>query len=186
MLILALSDFHLGAGRFLNNGQVNIFEDFDEDEKFAEFLDYYSGEMVFDEELHSLVKIKRSLDITIYDELLCSSPQIEKPEWCIDANAFYERIDRYFEGKVLNIYVGMWHDCADLQVLLKRSNYTVKVKSALRALIDFYLSTTIAEQGGSTCVCFVDENAEDVLVVYNGWNFQIELLSRSSIKLPVA
>lgn len=42
MLILALSDFHLGAGRFLENGQVNIFEDFDEDEKFTEFLEYYS------------------------------------------------------------------------------------------------------------------------------------------------
>jgi UDP-2,3-diacylglucosamine pyrophosphatase LpxH len=42
MLTLILSDFHLGKGKFLENGQVNIFEDFDEDEKFAEFLDFYS------------------------------------------------------------------------------------------------------------------------------------------------
>ena len=42
MLILVLSDFHLGKGKFLDNGQINILEDFDEDEKFAEFLDHYS------------------------------------------------------------------------------------------------------------------------------------------------
>ncbi|MDP7321619.1 MAG: hypothetical protein QF441_13490 [Bacteriovoracaceae bacterium] len=42
MLMLVLSDFHLGKGRFLDNGQINILEDFDEDEKFSEFLDHYS------------------------------------------------------------------------------------------------------------------------------------------------
>ncbi len=40
--MLVLSDFHLGKGRFLDNGQINILEDFDEDEKFSEFLDHYS------------------------------------------------------------------------------------------------------------------------------------------------
>ena len=38
MLTLVLSDFHLGKGRFLESGQINILEDFDEDEKFAEFF----------------------------------------------------------------------------------------------------------------------------------------------------
>ncbi len=42
MLMLVLSDFHLGKGKFLENGHINILEDFDEDEKFAEFLDHYS------------------------------------------------------------------------------------------------------------------------------------------------
>ena len=42
MLTLVLSDFHLGKGRFLDSGQINILEDFDEDEKFSEFMDYYS------------------------------------------------------------------------------------------------------------------------------------------------
>ena len=42
MLMLVLSDFHLGKGKFLDNGHINILEDFDEDEKFAEFLDHYS------------------------------------------------------------------------------------------------------------------------------------------------
>ena len=42
MILLALSDFHLGKGKFLDNGMINMLEDFDEDEKFAEFLDHYS------------------------------------------------------------------------------------------------------------------------------------------------
>ena len=42
MLTLVLSDFHLGKGKFLEDGVINILEDFDEDEKFAEFLDHYS------------------------------------------------------------------------------------------------------------------------------------------------
>ena len=40
--MLVLSDFHLGKGKFLEDGHINIMEDFDEDEKFSEFLDYYS------------------------------------------------------------------------------------------------------------------------------------------------
>ncbi len=42
MLILILSDLHLGKGKFLKNGQLNILEDFFEDDKFFEFCDYYS------------------------------------------------------------------------------------------------------------------------------------------------
>jgi UDP-2,3-diacylglucosamine pyrophosphatase LpxH len=42
MLSLILSDFHLGRGKFLEDGNINIFEDFEEDEKFSEFLDHYS------------------------------------------------------------------------------------------------------------------------------------------------
>lgn len=42
MRILVVSDFHLGKGKFLNSGEVNILEDFNEDERFVEFLDHYS------------------------------------------------------------------------------------------------------------------------------------------------
>lgn len=42
MIILVLSDLHLGKGRFLKNGQNNLLEDFLEDEKFYDFCDYYS------------------------------------------------------------------------------------------------------------------------------------------------
>lgn len=42
MLVLVLSDFHLGKGRFREDGTINLLEDFDEDEKFSEFIDHYS------------------------------------------------------------------------------------------------------------------------------------------------
>lgn len=41
--MLVLSDLHLGKGKFLSNGQLNILEDFFEDERFAEILEYYSS-----------------------------------------------------------------------------------------------------------------------------------------------
>lgn len=39
---LVVSDFHLGTGRRLSNGTLNPLEDFLHDQKFAEFLAYYS------------------------------------------------------------------------------------------------------------------------------------------------
>lgn len=39
---LVVSDLHLGLGRFLEDGRLNLLEEFYYDEKFAEFLHYYS------------------------------------------------------------------------------------------------------------------------------------------------
>ncbi len=38
---LVVSDFHLGKGPYREDGSVNVFEDFRQDGKFAEFLDYH-------------------------------------------------------------------------------------------------------------------------------------------------
>ncbi len=43
MKVLIVSDFHLGKGEFFKSGQKNILEDFSEDQKFIEFLEYYSS-----------------------------------------------------------------------------------------------------------------------------------------------
>lgn len=51
MLLIVLSDLHLGKGKFLRNGQINILEDFDEDDRIVEFFDYYSGERFRDEKV---------------------------------------------------------------------------------------------------------------------------------------
>jgi UDP-2,3-diacylglucosamine pyrophosphatase LpxH len=49
-LKLVVSDFHLGRGPYREDGSVNVFEDFRQDGKFAEFLDYHcSGEHASDE-----------------------------------------------------------------------------------------------------------------------------------------
>ncbi|MDO9181201.1 MAG: metallophosphoesterase, partial [Bacteriovorax sp.] len=52
MIILVLSDLHLGKGKFLKNGQLNLLEDFLEDEKFFDFCDYYSKGEYEKEEVH--------------------------------------------------------------------------------------------------------------------------------------
>ena len=52
MLLLVVSDMHLGKGKFLPNGQINILEDFDEDEKFIEFLDHYSTNKHYFSDVH--------------------------------------------------------------------------------------------------------------------------------------
>lgn len=39
---LVVSDLHLGAGRFLEDGRLNSFEEFYFDERFAEFLHFYT------------------------------------------------------------------------------------------------------------------------------------------------
>ena len=52
MKILVVSDFHLGKGTFLKNGQKNLLEDFDEDERFIEFIDYYSTGNYEKKEVH--------------------------------------------------------------------------------------------------------------------------------------
>lgn len=52
MQILVLSDLHLGKGRYLKNGQVNLLEDFYDDEKFFEFCEYYSKGEFEKEQVH--------------------------------------------------------------------------------------------------------------------------------------
>src|SRR4051812_48585500 len=39
---LVVSDFHLGKGHILPDGSLNIYEEFYYDDKFIEFLEYYS------------------------------------------------------------------------------------------------------------------------------------------------
>ncbi len=52
MQIIVLSDLHLGKGQFLKNGQLNILEDFFEDDRFYEFCDYYSSGINFLANIH--------------------------------------------------------------------------------------------------------------------------------------
>ncbi|MCC6276398.1 MAG: metallophosphoesterase [Oligoflexia bacterium] len=40
---LVISDFHLGKGQFLPDGSINIMEEFYFDDKFIEFLEFYSS-----------------------------------------------------------------------------------------------------------------------------------------------
>lgn len=52
MLLLVLSDLHVGKGKFFKNGQLNILEDFFEDERFKEFTEYYSTGKYYRSQVH--------------------------------------------------------------------------------------------------------------------------------------
>ncbi|MBL6991649.1 MAG: hypothetical protein ISR65_17845 [Bacteriovoracaceae bacterium] len=52
MLLLVVSDFHIGKGQFFKNGQHNILEDFYEDDRFIEFLDYHGSGKYYLTEIH--------------------------------------------------------------------------------------------------------------------------------------
>lgn len=52
MQLIIVSDLHLGKGKYLANGQLNILEDFDEDERFVEFLEHYSSGVNYFTDVH--------------------------------------------------------------------------------------------------------------------------------------
>jgi UDP-2,3-diacylglucosamine pyrophosphatase LpxH len=55
MIVLVLSDLHLGKGKFLSNGQLNLLEDFFENDRFCEFLEYYSTGDYFAQKIHLIL-----------------------------------------------------------------------------------------------------------------------------------
>jgi UDP-2,3-diacylglucosamine pyrophosphatase LpxH len=54
-LKLVVSDFHLGKGPYRDDGSVNVFEDFRQDGKFAQFLAYHSAGEWADAEVELIV-----------------------------------------------------------------------------------------------------------------------------------
>jgi UDP-2,3-diacylglucosamine pyrophosphatase LpxH len=54
-LKLVVSDFHLGKGPYREDGSVNVFEDFRQDSKFAEFLDYHCNDDWKDAEVELVI-----------------------------------------------------------------------------------------------------------------------------------
>lgn len=55
MLMLVVSDLHLGKGEFLQSGHVNLMEDFYDDEMFREMLEYYSTDKYENETVHLIL-----------------------------------------------------------------------------------------------------------------------------------
>jgi len=52
---LVISDFHLSRGMWLENGKRNPLEDFQQDERFKEFLEYYSTNQYKDSEVELII-----------------------------------------------------------------------------------------------------------------------------------
>src|SRR5690606_24144179 len=52
---LVCSDLHVGAGRLLEDGRLNLLEEFYFDDKFSEFLNYYSTGAFADAEVELIL-----------------------------------------------------------------------------------------------------------------------------------
>lgn len=52
---LVISDFHLSKGKWLPNGKRNPLEDFHQDDRFKEFLEYYSSGSYADSEVELII-----------------------------------------------------------------------------------------------------------------------------------
>ncbi len=114
MLMLVLSDFHLGKGKFLDNGQINILEDFDEDEKFSEFVDHYSTgtyyfsdvNIVFNGDIFNLIQ----MDVDgVFTHLLSEDNIVKMVEQIIEGHPlFFDSLRRFLArpNKKLTYVIG--------------------------------------------------------------------------------
>ncbi len=114
MLMLVLSDFHLGNGKFLDNGQINILEDFDEDEKFSEFVDHYSTgtyyfsdvNIVFNGDIFNLIQ----MDVDgVFTHLLSEDNIVKMVEQIIEGHPlFFDSLRRFLArpNKKLTYVIG--------------------------------------------------------------------------------
>jgi UDP-2,3-diacylglucosamine pyrophosphatase LpxH len=132
VIYLILSDLHLGKGKFLKNGQLNILEDFFEDDRFEEFLRYYStGEyalkpvhLVLNGDILNLIQIDHQ---GVFSHIVDSTLTIEAIKDVMKGHpVFFEALKRFCAtpGKRLTYIIGN-HDAAmafeEAQVFLKEA-----------------------------------------------------------------
>lgn len=111
---LVVSDLHLGVGRTLDGGQLNSLEEFSFDEKFVEFLHYYSHGSYedFDVELIMNGDIFNYLQVDFnghFLTVLTESISLDKTKRIVEGHPeFFEAIRKFVkkEGNSLTIIVG--------------------------------------------------------------------------------
>jgi UDP-2,3-diacylglucosamine pyrophosphatase LpxH len=98
---LVVSDFHIGKGRVLSDGSVNILEDFIADRQFAEFLDYYSSGVYYDAEIE-LILLGDILNLIqvdyrgYYSPVLTEEISLEKLKTCVRGHPDFFKALREF------------------------------------------------------------------------------------------
>ncbi len=125
MLMLVLSDFHLGKGKFLDNGQINILEDFDEDEKFSEFVDHYSTgtyyfsdvNIVFNGDIFNLIQ----MDVDgVFTHLLSEDNIVKMVEQIIEGHPlFFDSLRRFLARPNKKLTYGIGNH--DIRMIFKKA-----------------------------------------------------------------
>ena len=111
---LVVSDLHLGCGPFFEGGRKNPFEEFNYDEKFVEFIEYYSRgqfedydvELILNGDIFNFLQVDyRSHYLTVITEDIT----LEKMKYIIKGHKiFFEALKKFShkEGNVITFIVG--------------------------------------------------------------------------------
>lgn len=103
-LKLIFSDFHLGRGRMLPNGDINILEDFQFDHKFKELIEFYSSgeygnfevEIIFNGDLLNLTMLDYYGHYTV---IITENVSTTKLRGIIDGHpVFFQTLKRFLCG----------------------------------------------------------------------------------------
>ncbi len=143
-LKLVVSDFHLGKGPYRDDGSVNVFEDFRQDQKFAQFLDYHSDgewshgevELIVNGDFFNLL----SLDLDgRMQEAITERVSVEKTEAILRGHpAVFDAIARFAAGPRRAVTFLMGNHDPGLLFAGVRDAIARRIGGAVRFLLDDY------------------------------------------------
>ena len=102
---LVVSDLHLGLGRFFNDGHINIFEEFYFDQKFSDFVDYYTSGVYEDFECEIILNgdILNLLQVDYrshFLSMITESISLEKTKRVVEGHTiFFDALKRFSRKK---------------------------------------------------------------------------------------
>ncbi len=125
---IVVSDLHLGKGRVLSDGSINILEDFIADRKWVEYLSYYSSGKFFDAEIELILlgDIFNTIQVDYMGymtPIITESIGVAKLKSCIDGHPEFMQALRDFvkiPNKKITYLVGnhdvdfIWDGCKEL------------------------------------------------------------------------
>ena len=125
---LVVSDLHLGRGKTLADGSINILEDFLADREFQEFLDHYSSGVFAEAEVELILNgdVLNSIQVDYrgyFSPILTENIGIEKVRACIKGHPrFFTALKRFasLPKKTVTYIVGnhdvdmIWDRCKEI------------------------------------------------------------------------
>jgi UDP-2,3-diacylglucosamine pyrophosphatase LpxH len=143
-LKLVVSDFHLGKGPYREDGSVNVLEDFRQDGKFAEFLDYHGEgewkdsevELVVNGDFFNLLGV--DLDGRL-QEAITERVAVEKTEAIMRGHrAVFDALERFGARRDRAITFLMGNHDPGLLFAGVRAAVSRRIGAATRFILDAY------------------------------------------------
>ncbi|MBP7843224.1 MAG: hypothetical protein KA116_00270 [Proteobacteria bacterium] len=137
---IVVSDFHLGKGRLLPDGSINVLEDFIAGREWQEFCEFYSSGPFFDAEVELILNgdILNSIQVDYrgyYSPIITESIAVEKVKSIMNGHPkFFEALKKFADcpKHTLTYIVGnhdidmVWDKCKE--VFIEKLGVPVKFK----------------------------------------------------------